>query len=176
MVNLARKAVRRKPFGRGIDIRTRLSSFREISMPDYIPSTRQWVRDQVELYERSGGTEGTTLRDTGLPVIIVTHTGNKTGGTRKTPLMRVTDGANYVLVGSMGGAPTHPVWVHNLRANPAVEIRDHAVVQAMRVREVNDGAERARLWKLAVAAYPPYEDYQAKTTRQIPVFVAEPRG
>ena len=76
----------------------------------------------------------------------------------------------------MGGAPTNPVWVHNLRANPAVEIRDHAVVQAMRVREVNDGAERARLWKLAVAAFPPYEDYQAKTTRQIPVFVAEPAG
>jgi F420H(2)-dependent quinone reductase len=145
-------------------------------MPDYIPSPRQWVRDQVELYERSGGTEGTTLRDTGLPVIIVTHTGNKTGAIRKTPLMRVRDGASYVLVGSMGGAPTNPVWVHNLRANPDVEIRDHAVVRPMRVREVNDRAERARLWKLAVAAYPPYEDYQAKTTRQIPVFLAELRG
>ena len=145
-------------------------------MPDYIPSPRQWVGDQVELYERSGGTEGTTLRDTGLPVIVVTHTGNKTGAIRKTPLMRVRDGASYVLVGSMGGAPTNPVWVHNLRANPDVEIRDHAVVQAMRVREVNDRAERARLWKLAVAAYPPYEDYQAKTTRQIPVFLAELRG
>ncbi len=145
-------------------------------MPDYIPSPRQWVRDQVELYERSGGTEGTTLRDTGLPVIVVTHTGNKTGAIRKTPLMRVRDGASYVLVGSMGGAPTNPVWVHNLRANRDVEIRDHAVVQAMRVREVNDRAERARLWKLAVAAYPPYEDYQAKTTRQIPVFLAELRG
>jgi len=145
-------------------------------MPDYIPSPRQWVRDQVELYERSGGTEGTTLRDTGLPVIVVTHTGNKTGAIRKTPLMRVTDGASYVLVGSMGGAPTNPVWVHNLRANPDVEIRDHTVAQPMRVREVNNAAERARLWKLAVAAYPPYKDYQAKTTRQIPVFLAEPRG
>ena len=144
-------------------------------MPDYIPSPRQWVRDQVELYERSGGKEGTTLRDTGLPVIIVTHTGNKTGAIRKTPLMRVTDGAKYVLVGSVGGAPTHPVWVHNLRANPNVEIRDHAAVQAMRVREVNDETERARLWKLAVAAYPPYEEYQAKTTRRIPVFIAEPK-
>ena len=102
-------------------------------MPGYIPSPRQWVRDQVELYERSGGTEGTTLRDTGLPVIIVTHTGNKTGAIRKTPLMRVKDGANYVLVGSVGGAPTHPVWVYNLRARPAVEIRDHAEVQTMRV-------------------------------------------
>ncbi len=145
-------------------------------MADYLPSPRQWVRDQVELYEHSGGTEGTTLRDTGLPVIIVTHKGNKTGAIRKTPLMRVRDGANYVLVGSMGGAPTNPVWVYNLRANPDTEIRDHAVVQAMRVREVNDEAERARLWKLAVAAYPPYEDYQGKTTRRIPVFVAEPRG
>ena len=143
-------------------------------MPDYIPSPRQWVRDQVELYERSGGKEGTTLRDTGLPVIIVTHTGNKTGAVRKTPLMCVKDGANYVLVGSVGGAPTNPVWVNNLRANPAVEIRDHAAVQAMRVREVKDEAERARLWRLAVAAYAPYEEYQAKTTRRIPVFIAEP--
>ena len=145
-------------------------------MADYVPSPRQWVRDQVELYERSGGTDGTTLRDTGLPVIIVTHAGNKTGAIRKTPLMRVTDGANYVLVGSMGGAPTHPVWVYNLRANPVIELRDHTEVKRMRVREVDDETERARLWKLAVAAYPPYEEYQAKATRRIPVFVAEPRG
>ena len=145
-------------------------------MADYIPSPRQWVRDQVELYERSGGTEGTTLRDTGLPVIIVTHTGNKTGAIRKTPLMRVNDGASYVLVGSVGGAPKNPVWVNNLRANPAVEIRDHTVVQTMRVREVTNETERARLWKLAVAAFPPYEEYQAKAkgARQIPVFIAEP--
>ena len=143
-------------------------------MPDYIPSPREWVRDQVELYESSGGTEGTTLRDTGLPVIIVTHTGNKTGAIRKTPLMRVRDAANYVLVGSVGGAPTHPVWVYNLRANPVVEIRDHAAVQTMRVREVDDEPERSRLWKLAVAAYPPYQDYQARTARRIPLFVAEP--
>ena len=143
-------------------------------MAEYIPSPRDWVREQVELYERSGGTKGTTLRDTGLPVIIVTNTGNKTGAIRKTPLMRVKDGANYVLVGSQGGAPTHPVWVHNLRVNPAVEIRDLTVVQAMRVREVQDAAERARLWDVAVAAYPPYAEYQTRTTRQIPVFVAEP--
>jgi F420H(2)-dependent quinone reductase len=143
-------------------------------MADYIPSPRQWVRDQVELYEKSGGTQGTTLRDTGLPVIIVTHRGNKTGAVRKTPLMRVADGANYVLVGSMGGAPTNPVWVYNLRENPAVEIRDHTVVTPMRAREVDDERERARLWKLAVAAFPPYEEYQAKTTRKIPVFLAEP--
>jgi deazaflavin-dependent oxidoreductase (nitroreductase family) len=145
-------------------------------MPSYIPSPREWVRDQVELYERSGGTEGTTLRDTGLPVIIVTHTGNKTGAVRKTPLMRVKDGASYVLVGSVGGAPTNPVWVYNLRANPTVEIRDLTVVKTMRVREVKDDAERARLWDLAVAAFPPYADYQARTTRRIPVFVAEPGG
>jgi deazaflavin-dependent oxidoreductase (nitroreductase family) len=145
-------------------------------MAEYIPSPRQWVREQVELYERSGGTEGTTLRDTGLPVIIVTHIGNKTGAIRKTPLMRVKDGANYVLVGSMGGAPTNPVWVYNLRANPDVEIRDRTVVQPMRVREVKDEAERARLWDLAVAAYPPYAEYQARTTRRIPLFVAEPAG
>ena len=143
-------------------------------MAEYIPSPRDWVREQVELYESSGGTQGTTLRDTGLPVIVVTHTGNKTGAIRKTPLMRVKDGNSYVLIGSQGGAPTDPVWVHNLRANPAVDIRDRTVVQKMRVREVSDDAERARLWKLAVAAYPPYDDYQKKTTRKIPVFIAEP--
>ena len=143
-------------------------------MPEYIPSPRQWVRDQVDLYERTDGKEGTTLRDTGLPVIVVTHVGNKTGAIRKTPLMRVKDGERYVLVGSVGGAPKDPVWVQNLRANPTVEIRDLSAVRPMKVREVEDAAERARLWKLAVAAYPPYEEYQAKTTRRIPLFVAEP--
>ena len=145
-------------------------------MAEYIPSPRQWVREQVELYEKSGGKEGTTLRDTGLPVIIVTHKGNKTGAVRKTPLMKVKDGANYVLIGSVGGAPNHPVWVYNLRANPTVELRDHTQSQKMRVREVEDETERARLWKLAVAAYPPYEEYQGRTSRRIPVFLAEPRG
>jgi deazaflavin-dependent oxidoreductase (nitroreductase family) len=100
--------------------------------------------------------------------------GNKTGAIRKTPLMRVKDGASYVLVGSRGGAPKDPVWVYNLRANPLVELRDRAVVQRMRVREVSDAAERDRLWKAAVAAYPPYAEYQTKTTRTIPIFVAEP--
>jgi deazaflavin-dependent oxidoreductase (nitroreductase family) len=143
-------------------------------MAQYIPSPRDWVREQVELYESSGGTKGTTLRDTGLPVIIVTHTGNKTGAIRKTPLMRVRDGQRYVLVGSQGGAPNNPVWVYNLRANPNVELRDETVVRPMRVREVADAAERERLWALAVAAFPPYADYQAKTERVIPLFVAEP--
>ena len=143
-------------------------------MGKYIPSPRDWVREQVELYESSGGTQGTTLRDTGLPVIIVTHTGNKTGAIRKTPLMRVKDGHSYVLVGSLGGAPTDPVWVHNLRVNAEVEIRDESVVQSMRAREVKDNAERSRLWELCVAAFPPYADYQKRTERQIPLFVAEP--
>lgn len=143
-------------------------------MAKYIPSPRDWVREQVELYESSGGAKGTSLRDTGLPVIIVTHTGNKTGAIRKTPLMRVKDGNSYVLVASMGGAPTNPVWVHNLRVNPDVEIRDEAVVRPMRVREVKDEAERSRLWKLAVAAYPPYAEYQTRTDRRIPLFIAEP--
>ena len=142
-------------------------------MSKYIPSPRDWVREQVELYESSNGAKGTTLRDTGLPVIIVTHTGNRTGAVRKTPLMRVKDGTSYVLVGSQGGAPTDPVWVHNLRVNATVELRDLAVVQAMRVREVMDAAERARVWALAVAAFPPYAEYQTKTKRQIPIFLAE---
>ena len=143
-------------------------------MPEYIPSTRDWVREQVETYEGSGGTEGTTLRETGLPVIIVTNRGNRTGAIRKTPLMRVKDGNNYVLVASMGGAPRNPVWVYNLRADASVEIRDEAEVYTMRVREVEDDAERARLWDIAVAAFPPYEEYQGRTTRKIPVFLAEP--
>ena len=143
-------------------------------MAEYIPSPREWVRDQVELYERSGGTDGTTLRDTGLPVIIVTHTGNKTGAIRKTPLMRVRDGNSYVLIGSQGGAPKHPDWVHNLRVKPDVEIRDETVVRPMHVREVEDEPERSRLWQLAVAAFPPYADYQKRTARRIPVFLAEP--
>ena len=143
-------------------------------MAEYIPSTRDWVREQVELYEGSGGTDGTTLRDTGLPVIIVTNRGNQTGAVRKTPLMRVKDGNNYVLVGSQGGAPKNPVWVYNLRADNNVEVRDETNVYTMRVREVQDDAERARLWDISVEAFPPYAEYQNRTTRKIPVFVAEP--
>ena len=143
-------------------------------MAEYMPSTRDWVREQVEVYEGSGGIEGTTLRDTGLPVIIVTNRGNQSGAVRKTPLMRVKDGNNYVLVASMGGAPNNPVWVYNLRADNSVEIRDETEVHPMRVREVRDDAERARLWDIAVEAFPPYAEYQGRTTRKIPVFVAEP--
>ena len=143
-------------------------------MSEYIPSPTKWVADQVELYEGSGGTEGLTLRDTGLPVIIVTNRGRKTGAIRKTPLMRVVDGNNYILIASQGGAPKHPYWYYNLKAEPNVEIRDKTEVYAMRVREVVDAVERQRLWDIAVEAYPPYQEYQNKTERVIPVFVAEP--
>lgn len=145
-------------------------------MNEYIPSPTDWVAQQVELYEGSQGTEGLTLRDTGLPVIIVTNQGWKTGAIRKTPLMRVVDGNNYILVASKGGAPEHPLWYHNLKAEPEVEIRDETKVMSMRVREVAESAERDRLWDIAVAAFPPYGEYQDKTDRTIPVFIAEPTG
>jgi deazaflavin-dependent oxidoreductase (nitroreductase family) len=144
-------------------------------MAEYIPSPIGWVREQVELIERTNGKEGTTLRDTGMAVVVVYNEGNKTGALRKTPLMRVADGDNYVLVGSMGGQPKNPVWVYNLRANPDIELRDGTSVKPMRVREVDDDPERARLWDLAVEAFPPYKEYQEKTSRKIPVFLAEPR-
>ena len=145
-------------------------------MREYIPSPREWVAEQVELYEGSGGTDGLTLRDTGLPVIIVTNRGRKTGAIRKTPLMRAVDGKSYILVASMGGAPKHPLWYHNLKAEPNVEIRDEAEVYSMRVREVIDSGERQRLWDIAVEAYPPYQEYQERTDRVIPVFIAEATG
>ena len=144
-------------------------------MAEYIPPTVEWVREQVELYESSGGKEGTTLRDTGLPVVIVTHIGRKTGALRKTPLMRVvTDDGTYVLVASKGGAPQHPAWYSSLRTQSEVTIRDRERVFQARIREVTDPDERARLWEAAVKAYPPYAEYQQRTNRQIPVFAAEP--
>jgi len=142
-------------------------------MAEYIPPTTDWVREQIELYESSGGTEGTTLRDTGLPCIIVTHTGNKTGAIRKIGLMRVKVDAGYVLIGSNGGRTHHPAWVHNLRAHGEVEIRDKTEVFKMRIREVTDEAERQPLWDAGVAAFPTYEDYRQKAPRKIPVFLAE---
>ena len=144
-------------------------------MAEYVPSPIGWVREQVELYESSGGTKGATLRDTGLPCVLVTHKGRRTGAIRKTPLMRVKDGDNYVLVGSMGGAPKNPVWVYNLRADPEIELRDATEVSSMRVREVEDEQERERLWALSVSAFAPYEEYRQKTDRVIPIFVAEPQ-
>lgn len=143
-------------------------------MAEYIPSPVKWVREQVELYESSGGKEGTELLDTGLPCILFTHRGNRTGAIRKTPLMQVKDGDSYVLVASKGGAPDNPAWVANLRADGDIELRDATAVQAMRVREVEDAQERERVWALAVAAFPPYEEYRNKTSRTIPIFIADP--
>ena len=173
------KAIRRlsNTAGRSLSYGRLLTTYNmEEIMSEYVPSPSQWVADQVDLYESSGGTEGITLRDTGLPVIIVTNRGWKTGAIRKTPLMRVADGRNYILVASQGGAPKHPYWYHNLQADPNVEIRDKTEVYAMRVREVEDAEERQRLWAIAVAAFPPYQSYQEKAGRVIPLFVAEPIG
>src|SRR5579862_6353963 len=140
---------------------------------EYEPSPAAWVRDQVELYEGSGGTQGLTLRETGLPVVIVTNLGAKSGKVHKTPVMRVEHGGRYAMVASKGGAPEHPLWYYNVRANPLVELQDGPHKQDMVAREIS-GAERAEWWQRAVAAYPPYAEYQQKTTREIPVFVLEP--
>jgi F420H(2)-dependent quinone reductase len=150
---------------------------------EYEPSKAQFVRDQVELYESSGGTQGTTLsvlvareedeRLRDLPVVILTTLGAKSGKIRKTPLMRVEHEGRYALVASQGGAPKHPVWYFNLKGDPRVELQDGPVKQDMTAREIT-GEEKAEWWKRAVAAYPPYADYQKKTDRQIPVFVVEP--
>ncbi|HET9896060.1 MAG TPA: nitroreductase family deazaflavin-dependent oxidoreductase [Streptosporangiaceae bacterium] len=140
---------------------------------EYGPSPRKWVRDQVETFESSGGTEGTTLTDTGLPVVIITNLGAKTGKVRKTPLMRVEHEGRYAAVASQGGSPKHPLWYYNFVANPRVELQDGPKRIDMIAREVS-GEERAQWWDRAVAAFPPYAEYQQKTTRQIPVFVLEP--
>ncbi len=140
---------------------------------EYEPSPTQWVREQVELYESSGGTEGTTLRDTGLPVIVLTTRGARSGKVRKTPLMRVEHEGRYAAVASLGGAPKHPVWYFNVLADPRVELQDGPVKRDMTAREVT-GAEKAEWWERAVAAFPPYAHYQRKTEREIPVFVLEP--
>ena len=139
---------------------------------EYEPSQAKWVRDQVEEYEGSGGTSGTTMRD--MPVIIVTTIGVKSGRVRKVPLMRVEHDGEYAAVASKGGAPKNPVWYSNLKASPQVEVRDGTVVQAMTAREVT-GEEKAIWWERCVAAYPDYADYKAKTERQIPVFVLTPK-
>ncbi|MFJ5557016.1 nitroreductase family deazaflavin-dependent oxidoreductase [Streptomyces sp. NPDC093250] len=139
---------------------------------EYEPSPTQWVREQVELYESSGGTKGTTLQNTGLPVILLTSVGAKSGKLRKTPLMRVEHEGRYAVVASLGGAPTHPVWYHNLKADPRVELQDGQSKWDMTAREVT-GEEKAEWWARAVEAYPPYADYQRKTDREIPVFVLE---
>jgi deazaflavin-dependent oxidoreductase (nitroreductase family) len=138
---------------------------------DYEPSAASWSRDQVELYERSGGSEGTEL--SGRPVIILTSVGAKTGKIRKTPLMRVEHDGEYAVVASLGGAPKNPVWYYNLTANPLVELQDGAVRKDYQAREVS-GAERATWWERAVATWPDYASYSERTTRTIPVFVLTP--
>ena len=138
---------------------------------DYEPSAAPWAREQAELYERSGGTEGTDMN--GKPVIILTSVGAKTRKLRKTPLMRVEHDGEYAVVASLGGAPKHPVWYYNLTSNPHVELQDGSVKKGYRAREVH-GGERATWWGRAVAAFPDYAEYQKKTTRTIPVFVLTP--
>jgi deazaflavin-dependent oxidoreductase (nitroreductase family) len=138
---------------------------------EYQPSTQKWVRDQVEEYESSGGTRGTSLR--GRPVVILTTLGARSGKLRKTPLMRVEHDGAYAVVASLGGAPKHPVWFYNIQANPLVELQDGPEVQEMKAREVT-GEEKAQWWERAVATWPDYASYQEKTDREIPVFVLEP--
>jgi deazaflavin-dependent oxidoreductase (nitroreductase family) len=137
----------------------------------YEPSPQDYVSKQVELYERTGGAEGNTMR--GKPVIILTSRGAKSGKIRKTPLMRVEHEGTYAVVASQGGAPEHPTWYHNLVADPHVELQDGPVRQDLTARELT-GDEKATWWERAVAAWPDYAAYQEKTDRQIPVFVLEP--
>src|SRR5690242_10937686 len=140
---------------------------------EYVPSPEKWVRDQVELYESSGGTQGVTLRGTDLPVVVLTSVGATSGKVRKNPVMRVEHDGRYAVVASKGGAPEHPSWYHNLKANPLVELQDGPVRRDMTAHEA-EGQEREEWWRRAVEAFPPYAEYEKKTDRLIPVFVLEP--
>ncbi|BBY20935.1 F420H(2)-dependent quinone reductase [Mycobacterium stomatepiae] len=145
-----------------------------VDMPltgEYEPSTSDWAREQAEKYMESGGTDGTDMQ--GMPVILLTTVGAKSGKLRKTPLMRVEHDGEYAVVASLGGAPKHPVWYYNIVKNPRVELQDGTVTRDYDARELT-GDEKAVWWERAVAAYPPYADYQKKTERQIPVFVLTP--
>jgi F420H(2)-dependent quinone reductase len=142
---------------------------------EYVPSPSEWVRDQVEAYERSGGREANTLRETGIPIIVVTMRGNKSGSVRKIALMRVEHEGEYALVASLGGAPANPVWYYNLIADPTnVTVQDGPEPFAVTVREIS-GEERELWWERSIAVFPTYTDYAAKTERLIPVLVASPR-
>ena len=141
-------------------------------MNKYIPSTSKWVRNQVELYEKSNGAEGNTVSD--FPVMIVTNLGRKSGAIRKTPLITVKDGDRYVLIASQGGSPKHPNWYYNLRANHTVKIQDGSTIYDMKVTEIIESKERKRLWDIAVKTYFHYQDYQNRTKRMIPIFLAVP--
>lgn len=138
---------------------------------EYEPSTSDWARENAELYMSSGGTEGTELK--GKPVILLTTIGAKTGKLRKTPLMRVEHNGEYAVVASLGGAPKHPVWYHNVKAHPHVELQDGTRTADYEAREVT-GEEKAAWWRRAVEVWPDYADYQRKTDREIPVFVLTP--
>lgn len=140
---------------------------------EYEPSKQQWVRDQVERYEATGGREANTLRDTGIPIVVITSKGARSGKLRKNPVMRVEHDGRYAAVASQGGAPDHPAWYHNLVAHPVVQLQDGPEPRLYRARLV-EGEERSEWWKRAAAVYPPYDAYQAKTDRVIPVFVLEP--
>ena len=137
----------------------------------YEPSPWEYIRDQVDLYERSNGTEGTTLE--GRPCVILWSRGRKSGKVRKSPLMRVEHDGRYAVVASMGGAPQHPVWYHNITADPLVSLQDGPHLADYRAREVH-GDEKAEWWARAREVWPPYDDYQANATREIPVVVLEP--
>ena len=143
---------------------------------DYDPSPWEWVRDQVSEYEASGGQRANTLRDTDMPIVVVTTRGAKSGKLRKNPVMRVEHGGEYAIVASKGGTPENPAWFHNLEAHPdQVTLQDGPEPFAVTVREVT-GDEKKKWWERAVAAYPPYAEYQQNTNRQIPVFIAKPVG
>jgi deazaflavin-dependent oxidoreductase (nitroreductase family) len=168
------RMVARPPCVNGTGLATSVRRVLAGDMPlvgEYEPSSAEWVRDQVDRYERSGGVEGTTLRD--MPVIILTSRGASSGKLRKTPLMRVEHDGVYAVVASQGGAPTNPLWYHNLVADPHVELQDGPDRTDRTARELS-GDERELWWQRAVAAYPDYADYQVKTDRQIPVFLLEP--
>ncbi|MFR9753101.1 nitroreductase family deazaflavin-dependent oxidoreductase [Nocardia sp. 004] len=139
---------------------------------EYAPSTSDWARGQAERYESSGGTEGTTIQ--GRPVVLLTSKGAKTGKLRKTPLIRVEHEGDYAIVASLAGAPKHPVWYYNIKAEPHVELQDGPVTKDYTAREVF-GDEKALWWDRAVAVWPDYAEYQTRTDRQIPVFVLTPR-
>jgi len=141
-------------------------------MGKYIASTSKWVRDQVELYEKSKGKEGNTVSN--YPVIIVTNLGRNTGAIRKTPLITVKDDDKYILIASQGGSPKNPNWYYNLKANPKVKIQDGSTVYNMKATEILDPKKRKRLWEIAVKTYNPYQDYQSRTERIIPIFLATP--
>ncbi|MGW7427159.1 nitroreductase family deazaflavin-dependent oxidoreductase [Streptomyces sp. NPDC054813] len=141
---------------------------------EYEPSTTQWVREQVEVFESSGGTKGTTLwEDTGRPVVVMTTRGAKSGKIRKAPVMRVEHDGRYAVVGSLGGSPKHPLWYFNVKADPHVELQDGPVKQDMMAHEAT-GKERTEWWQRAVAVFPRYADVQKKTSREFPVFILEP--